>query len=76
MMYWYDDTTSPRVQQVSQLGMFLACANINYPAFFENIEADARLATAILAEDDPSATLQVLDYGRRNNGGAKLPGTA
>jgi hypothetical protein len=67
MMYWYDDTTSPRVQQASQLGMFLACANINYPAFFENIEADARLATAILAEDDPAATLQVLDYGRRNN---------
>jgi len=67
MMYWYDDTTSRRVAQASHLGMFLACANINYPAFFENIEADARLAAAILAEDDPAATLQILDYGRRTN---------
>jgi len=67
MMYWYDDTTSSRVTQASHLGMFLACANINYPAFFENIEADARLAATIHAEDDPSATLQVLDYGRRSN---------
>src|ERR1035437_4011692 len=67
MMYWYDDTTSRRVAQASHLGMFLACANINYPAFFENIEADARLAATILAEDDPAATLQILDYGRRTN---------
>ncbi|HEY5247981.1 MAG TPA: hypothetical protein VIJ15_05935, partial [Dermatophilaceae bacterium] len=67
MMYWYDDETSPRTAQASQLGMFNACANINYPAFFENIEADARLAAAALAEDDPAATLQILDYGRRNN---------
>jgi hypothetical protein len=67
MMYWYDDLTSPRVQQASQLGMFLACANINYPAFFENIEADARLAAAICSEKDPGATLAILDYGRRTN---------
>ena len=67
MMYWYDDTTSSRVSQTSHLGMFLACANINYPAFFENIEADARLAATMHAEDDPSASLQILDYGRRTN---------
>ena len=67
MMYWYDDTTSERTRMSSQLGMFLACANINYPAFFENIEADARLAASIHAEEDPTATLRVLDYGRRNN---------
>lgn len=67
MMYWYDDTTSSRVAQSSHLGMFLACANINYPAFFENIEADARLASTIHAEVDPTGTLQVLDYGRRTN---------
>jgi len=67
MMYWYDDTTSDRVTQSSHLGMFLACANINYPAFFENIEADARLAATVHAEADPARTLQVLDYGRRNN---------
>lgn len=67
MMYWYDDRTSERTAMSSQLGMFLACANINYPAFFENIEADARLAAALSAEADPTATLRVLDYGRRNN---------
>lgn len=67
MMYWYDDTTSPRTAQTSQLGMFLACANINYPAFFENIETDARLAGTIHSQADPTATLRVLDYGRRNN---------
>jgi hypothetical protein len=67
MMYWYDDKTSARVEQVCHLGMFLACANINYPAFFENIEADARLAAAIGSEQDPTATLKILDYGRRNN---------
>jgi hypothetical protein len=67
MMYWYDDTTSSRVAQSSHLGMFLACANINYPAFFENIEADARLASTVHAEDDPVGTLQILDYGRRTN---------
>jgi len=67
MMYWYDDRTSPRAAQSSHLGMFLACANINYPAFFENIEADARLAAAIHSERDPSATLRILDYGRRTN---------
>jgi hypothetical protein len=67
MMYWYDDETSERTTMSSQLGMFLACANINYPAFFENIEADARLAATVHAETDPTATLRVLDYGRRNN---------
>lgn len=67
MMYWYDDRTSERVAQASHLGMFLACANIGYPAFFENIETDARLAATIHAELDPSATLRVLDYGRRAN---------
>lgn len=67
MMYWYDDETSERTRMSSQLGMFLACANINYPAFFENIEADARLAATVHAEADPVATLRVLDYGRRNN---------
>lgn len=67
MMYWYEDKTSSRVAQASHLGMFLACANINYPAFFENIEADARLAATIHSEADPSATLQIIDYGRRTN---------
>ncbi|HEY4266648.1 MAG TPA: hypothetical protein VGM94_00515 [Galbitalea sp.] len=67
MMYWYDDETSDRSRMSSQLGMFLACANINYPAFFENIETDARLAAVLDGEDDPTELLRVLDYGRRNN---------
>lgn len=67
MMYWYDDRTSDRVSEFDHLGMFLACANINYPAFFENIEVDARLARALPYESDPSMLLKVLDYGRRTN---------
>lgn len=67
MMYWYDDRTSERTGLASHLGMFLACANIGYPAFFENIEADARLASAVESEADPVPLLRVLDYGRRAN---------
>lgn len=67
MMYWYDDRTSSVTSQSSHLGMFLACANIGYPAFFENIETDVRLAASIAGEVDPTATLRVLDYGRRTN---------
>jgi hypothetical protein len=67
MMYWYDDCTSDRVRQSSHLGMFLACANIGYPAFFENIEADARLASVVESEADPAPLLRVLDHGRRAN---------
>ncbi|GAA2107954.1 hypothetical protein GCM10009841_28110 [Microlunatus panaciterrae] len=67
MMYWYNDNTSPRTALSRHLGMFLACANIGYPAFFENIEVAARLATAAGTEDDPSDSLRILDYARRTN---------
>ncbi len=67
MMYWYDDRTSDRAGLSSHLGMFLACANIGYPAFFENIETDARLASVAPSEADPAPLLRVLDYGRRAN---------
>ena len=67
MMYWYNDLTSPRTSLSHQLGMFLACANIGYPAFFENIEVAARLAATAGGEDDPSDTLRILDRARRVN---------
>lgn len=67
MMYWYDDLTSARTAGADHLGMFLACANINYPAFFENIEVDARLAGALSFDPRPGELLKVIDYGRRNN---------
>jgi hypothetical protein len=67
MMYWYDDRTSDRTGRVSHLGMFLACANIGYPAFFENIETAARLASVAESEADPVPLLRVLDHGRRAN---------
>jgi hypothetical protein len=67
MMYWYDDRTSSLTSTVDHLGMFQACANINYPAFFENLEVDARLAGALPGEADPGPLLKVIDYGRRNN---------
>jgi hypothetical protein len=67
MMYWYDDRTSERTRMASHRGMFLACANIGYPAFFENIETDARLAAVLDREADPTDLLRVLDLGRRSN---------
>lgn len=67
MMYWYDDATSPRTAEVRHLGMFQACAAIEYPAFFENIEVAARLATTAAGEADPSGTLRLLDRARRTN---------
>lgn len=67
MMYWYDDRTSPALATVDHLGMFEACLGINYPALFENLEMDARLAASLPFDRAPEATLRVLDYGRRNN---------
>lgn len=67
MMYWFSDRTSERTALVDHVGMFEACLSINYPAFFENLEVDTRLASALHHESDPSALLDVLDKGRRNN---------
>ncbi|HET9126611.1 MAG TPA: hypothetical protein VFN73_00890, partial [Propionibacteriaceae bacterium] len=62
-----DDATSARTAQVRHLGMFQACAAIAYPAFFENIEVAARLASTAAGERDPSDTLRLLDRSRRVN---------
>ena len=67
MMYWYNDSTSERNKMVEQLGMFVACGTINYPAFFENLEMDARLSALINVGTPKKELLSVLDHGRRVN---------
>ena len=67
MMYWYNDDTNERNQMVDQLGMFVACGTINYPAFFENLEMDARLSALLNTGAPKKEMLNVLDHGRRVN---------
>ena len=67
MMYWYNDRTSARNSMVEQLGMFVACGTINYPAFFENLEMDARISALLDVGVSTKDLLKVLDYGRRVN---------
>lgn len=67
MMYWYNDATNERNRMVQQLGMFVACGSINYPAFFENLEMDARLSALLNTGASKKDMLNVLDHGRRVN---------
>src|SRR4029079_17330549 len=43
MLYWYDDLTTEDSRAIHMLGMFQACATMNYSALFENIETLARI---------------------------------
>jgi hypothetical protein len=67
MLYWYDDATNERNRMVQQMGMFVACGTINYPAFFENLEMDARLSALLDTGGPKKEMLNVLDHGRRVN---------
>lgn len=67
MLHWFDDRTTPETRAISTLGMFLACASINYPALFENIETLARIAPALKLLGADDALLRVFDHARKNN---------
>jgi hypothetical protein len=67
MLHWFSDRTSPEVQSINTLGMFLACASIMYPALFENIETLARIAPALRVIGANESLLRVLDHARKNN---------
>jgi hypothetical protein len=67
MLHWFDDRTTPETRAISTLGMFLACASINYPALFENIETLARIAPALKLIGADASLLRVFDHARKNN---------
>lgn len=67
MMHWFDDRTGGTENAVQTLGMFQACATINYPAIFENIETLARLAAAMPILPPDEALLRIFDHARKTN---------
>ncbi|HEV2296801.1 MAG TPA: hypothetical protein VGR35_23365 [Tepidisphaeraceae bacterium] len=67
MLHWFNDRTSPETRAINTLGMFLACASINYPALFENIETLARIAPALKLIGADESLLRVFDHARKNN---------
>jgi hypothetical protein len=67
MLHWFNDRTTAETRTINTLGMFLACASINYPALFENIETFARLTPALKLFGADESLLRVFDHARRNN---------
>ena len=67
MMYWYDDNTRDEYKDYNIFAMFQACTPIIYPAFFENIECLARLASTFDAFAPTKGLLRVFNHARKNN---------
>jgi hypothetical protein len=67
MLHWYTDRTTPEARGINTLGMFQACATMNYPALFENIETLARIAPALKLLGTDASLLRVFDHARKNN---------
>jgi hypothetical protein len=67
MLYWYRDRTTPDARQINTLGMFHACATMNYSALFENIETLARIASSLKLLGAETSLLRVFDHARKNN---------
>ena len=67
MMYWYTDQTRPEYRDYNIYGMFQACTPIIYPAFFENIECLARIASTFEQHAPSLGLLRVFDHARKNN---------
>jgi hypothetical protein len=67
MLHWFDDRTTAETRAINTLGMFQACATINYPALFENIETLARIAPALKLIGADASLLRIFDHARKNN---------
>jgi hypothetical protein len=67
MMHWYRDRTTPESRAINTLGMFQACATMNYAALFENIETLARIAPTLKLLGTDASLLRVFDHARKNN---------
>lgn len=66
-MYWYDDQTMPEYRDYSTYCMFQACTPIIYPAFFENIEPLARIASTMDVFTPSVGLLRAFNHARKNN---------
>lgn len=67
MMYWFDDNTKTEYQDYNIFAMFQACTPIIYPAFFENIECLARIASTLDKHTVHKGLLRVFNHARINN---------
>jgi hypothetical protein len=67
MLFWYRDRTTPDARLINTLGMFHACATMNYSAIFENVETFARIAPALKLLGADAPLLRVFDHARKNN---------
>ncbi|GGD84335.1 hypothetical protein [Paenibacillus nasutitermitis] len=67
MMYWFDDNTKEEYRDYNTFAMFQACTPIIYPAFFENIECLARIASTLDTNEAGVGLLRVLNHARKNN---------
>jgi hypothetical protein len=66
-MYWFDDQTRPEYRDYSTYCMFQACTPIIYPAFFENIEPLARIASTMDVFTPSIGMLRAYNHARKNN---------
>ncbi|MDF2838103.1 MAG: hypothetical protein K0Q63_3743, partial [Paenibacillus sp.] len=67
MMYWFSDNTKEEYRSYNTFAMFQACSPIIYPAFFENIECLARIASTLDTHDASKGLLRVFNHARKNN---------
>jgi hypothetical protein len=67
MMYWFDDNTQEEYKDYNIFGMFQACTPIIYPAFFENVECLARIASTLDTQPASKGLLYVFNHARKNN---------
>lgn len=67
MMYWFNDETKEEYRSYNTFAMFQACSPIIYPAFFENIECLARIASTLDTHDASTGLLRVFNHARKNN---------
>ncbi|QGQ98308.1 hypothetical protein EHS13_27195 [Paenibacillus psychroresistens] len=67
MMYWYNDNTKEEYRDYHIFGMFQACTPIIYPAFFENVECLARIASTLDKHPVHKGLLRVFNQARINN---------
>ncbi|MBB6670672.1 hypothetical protein [Cohnella nanjingensis] len=64
MVYWYNDPSFPDYRI---WGMFQACTPMLYPAFFENVECAARIASTLKGRKAHAGLLRILNQARINN---------